>query len=63
MSGMLKLTQIRSAAGRQAYQRATLRGLGLDKLRRSKTVPDTPSNRGRVEAVKHLLVVETVDGD
>lgn len=61
--GKLKLTQVRSPAGRQAYQRATLKGLGLDKMWRSRTVVDTPSNRGRIDAVKHLLVVEPAQGD
>lgn len=63
MSGRLKLTQVRSPAGRQAYQRATLQGLGLDKMRRTAVIVDTPSNRGRIEAVKHLLTVEPVQGD
>lgn len=61
--GKLKVTQVRSPAGRQAYQRATLQGLGLDKMWRSRVVVDTPSNRGRIDAVKHLVTVETVQGD
>ncbi|HEV8028230.1 MAG TPA: 50S ribosomal protein L30 [Stellaceae bacterium] len=52
------MTQIASPIGREAYQRATLRGLGLDKLRRSRVLEDTPAVRGMVERVKHLVRVE-----
>jgi large subunit ribosomal protein L30 len=47
--------QIASGAGRQAYQRATLKGLGLDKIRRVRTLEDTPAVRGMIERVKHLV--------
>ncbi len=60
MSGKLRITQVRSPIGRPAYQRATLVALGLNKLRRSKVVPDTPENRGRIERVRHLLQVEPI---
>ena len=52
------VTQIRSAAGRYAYQRSTLIGLGLNKIGRTKTLEDTPSVRGMITAVKHLVKVE-----
>ena len=54
----LKVTQIGSAIGRQAYQRATLKGLGLNKMNRSRVLVDTPSTRGMIENVKHLVRVE-----
>jgi large subunit ribosomal protein L30 len=54
----IKVTQIGSTAGRIAKQEATLIGLGLNKLNRSKVLEDTPSVRGMIEAVKHLVVVE-----
>ena len=57
----VKVTQIASPIGRQAYQRATLKGLGLNRLRRSRELEDTPAVRGMIEKVKHLLVVETAD--
>ncbi len=60
MSGKLRITQVRSPIGRPAYQRATLIALGLNKLRRSKVVADTPENRGRIARVRHLLEVEPV---
>ena len=56
----VKVTQIRSPAGRYAYQRATLRGLGLDKMNRSRVLEDTPAVRGMIERVKHLIRVEPV---
>jgi large subunit ribosomal protein L30 len=55
----LKVTQIGSPIGRQAYQRATLKGLGLNKLRRSRVLEDTPAVRGMIESVKHLVRVES----
>jgi len=56
----VKVTQIGSPIGRQAYQRDTLKGLGLNKLRRSRVLEDTPAVRGMIESVKHLLRVESV---
>jgi len=43
---------------RDARQRQTLVGLGLNKLHRSATLPDTPAVRGMIEKVKHLVRVE-----
>jgi len=57
--GKLKVTQIGSPIGRQAYQRATLKGLGLNKLHRSRVLEDTPAVRGMIENVKHLVRVES----
>ena len=51
--------QIRSANRRPETQAATLRGLGLGKIRRERTLEDTPSVRGMIRAVQHL--VEVVD--
>src|SRR5690348_595075 len=45
----VKVTQIGSPIGRKDYQRATLRGLGLDKLHRSRILEDTPAVRGMIE--------------
>lgn len=52
------VTQTGSPIGRQAYQRATLVGLGLNKLHRTRTLEDTPSVRGMIRKVRHLLKVE-----
>lgn len=52
------VTQIGSPIGRQAYQRATLIGLGLNKMHRTRTLEDTPCVRGMINKVKHLVKVE-----
>jgi large subunit ribosomal protein L30 len=57
--GKVKITQIGSPIGRQGYQRDTLKGLGLNKLHRSRVLEDTPAVRGMIERVKHLLRIET----
>lgn len=54
----LRVTQIASAAGRKPGQRETLVGLGLDRIGRSRTLQATPSVRGMVRKVAHLLKVE-----
>ena len=51
------ITQKKSPIGRQAYQRHTLIGLGLNKIGRSSEVEDTPSIRGMINKVKHLVIV------
>ena len=50
--------QIGSPIRRPKEQRATLVGLGLNKLHRRRTLEDTPSVRGMVEKVQHLVKVE-----
>ncbi len=52
------VTQTRSPIGRDGDQRATLIGLGLNKINRTKTLEDTSSVRGMIEKVKHLVRVE-----
>jgi len=49
--------QIRSAARRPAVQAATLRGLGLGKIRRTRTLEDTPAVRGMIRSIQHLVEV------
>lgn len=52
--------QIRSAARRPEIQTQTLKGLGLNKLRRRRTLEDTPAVRGMIHSVRHLVrVVES----
>jgi large subunit ribosomal protein L30 len=55
----ITVRQIRSAARRPDIQAQTLRGLGLGKIRRTRTLEDTPSVRGMINAISHL--VEIVD--
>jgi large subunit ribosomal protein L30 len=59
----LRVTQTGSPIGRRGDQRATLIGLGLNKMHRSRTLEDTPSVRGMITKVHHLVrVEEEVDG-
>ena len=51
------ITQKKSPIGRQSYQRKTLIGLGLNKIGRSKELEDTPSIRGMISKVSHLVEV------
>ena len=52
------VTQTGSPIGRKEYQRATLIGLGLNKMHKTRTLEDTPSVRGMIEKVKHLVRIE-----
>ena len=54
----INVKQIKSAIGRQDYQRKNLIGLGLNKINRERTPEDTPSVRGMIEKVKHLVEVK-----
>lgn len=54
----IKVTQTGSPIGRQKYQRATLIGLGLNKMHRVRELEDTPAVRGMIERVRHLVTVE-----
>ena len=49
--------QIRSAARRPAVQTATLKGLGLNKMNRTRELEDTPSIRGMVNSISHLVQI------
>jgi large subunit ribosomal protein L30 len=49
--------QIRSGAGRLPQQIATLKGLGLNKINRTRTLQDTPEVRGMINAVAHLVTI------
>ncbi len=49
--------QIGSPIRRPAVQRETLKGLGLNKMHRTRELEDTPSVRGMVNAIPHLVVI------
>ena len=53
----VRVTQIKSAIGRPGDQRETLKGLGLNKLNRTRDLEDTPSVRGMIKKVSHLVQV------
>ena len=52
------VTQVRSPIGRPADQLATLKGLGLGKMHRTRELEDTPAVRGMISKVSHLVRVE-----
>lgn len=54
----IKVTQIASPIGRPEIQRKTLIGLGLNKMNKTVELEDTPSIRGMIKKVSHLLRVE-----
>jgi large subunit ribosomal protein L30 len=54
----VKVTQIASVLGRKPGQKETLIGLGLNKIRRTRELEDTPSVRGMIRKVAHLVKVE-----
>jgi large subunit ribosomal protein L30 len=54
----LTVVQTGSPIGRRGDQRATLKGLGLNKRHRRRVLADTPAIRGMIDKVKHLVRVE-----
>ncbi len=54
----VKVTQTGSPIGRPKDQRATLVGLGLNKMNRTSELEDTPAVRGMIDKVSHLVRVE-----
>jgi large subunit ribosomal protein L30 len=54
----LRVTLVRSQIGYDRRQRATLRGLGLRRLRQTVELPDHPAVRGMLDKVRHLVEVE-----
>jgi large subunit ribosomal protein L30 len=56
----LKVTLIKSTAGRLKNHRACVRGLGLRRMHHSVVVDDTPENRGMINKAQYLLKVEEV---
>ena len=51
----ITVEQIASANRRPAVQTKTLRGLGLDKLHRTRELEDTPAVRGMIKSIPHLV--------
>jgi large subunit ribosomal protein L30 len=56
-SKTITVQQIGSPIRRQHTQRETLVGLGLNKIGRTRELPDTPATRGMITKVKHLVRV------
>lgn len=58
MSGMLKITLVKSMISRPEKHRKVLRGMGLNKLNRPVELKDTPAIRGMIAKVSHLVIAE-----
>jgi large subunit ribosomal protein L30 len=54
----IKLKQTGSPIRRPASQRATLKGLGLNKMNRVVEIEDTPEVRGMIQTVRHMVTVQ-----
>ncbi len=61
MADRIRITQVRSGAGRQKIQRRTLRALGLRRHQQSVEHDDTPAIRGMIAKVDYLVEVTEVD--
>ncbi len=61
MAIKLKVTLIRSGINRPETQKRTIRALGLTKMHMSRILNDTPSIRGMVQKVSHLVKVEVAE--
>lgn len=57
---LLRITLVRSTIGRPKDQEATVRALGLRRMHHTVERPDTPSIRGMVTKIRHLVRVEEV---
>jgi DNA-binding protein HU-beta len=60
MSTMLRITQVGSPIGRTQDQRATVRSLGLRRVRHTVLQPDRPEIRGMIQKVAHLVTFEEI---
>ncbi len=58
---MLKITQVRSQVGFARKQRRVLTGLGLGRIGRTVQRYDSPTIRGMVDKVTHLVSVEELE--
>lgn len=60
---MLRIRLAKSPIGHTARNRATVKALGLRKVHQIVEHDDSPAIRGMIHRVKHLLAVETVEGE
>ncbi len=55
---MLRITQVKSAIGYSEVHKGTIRALGIKRLHQTVEHPDTPTLRGMLAKVNHLVVIE-----
>jgi large subunit ribosomal protein L30 len=58
MAKTIKVTQLRSSIGRLPAHRASIKGLGLRRIRHTVELEDTPSVRGMINQVHYMIKVE-----
>ena len=58
MSGILKVTLVKSMIGRPEKHRRVLRGMGLTKVNKTVELQNTPAIRGMIHIVSHLVKAE-----
>jgi large subunit ribosomal protein L30 len=58
MAKTVKVTQMKSSIGRLPKHRATLKGLGLRRIRHTVELEDTPAVRGMINQVSYMIKVE-----
>ncbi len=58
MAKTVRITQVKSSIGRLPKHRATLKGLGLRRIRHTVELEDTPSVRGMINQVHYMIKVE-----
>ena len=61
MALKLKVTLIRSGINRPERQKLTIKGLGLTRMHKAVVLNDSPSVRGMIRRVSHLVTVEAAD--
>ncbi len=61
MANKLRITYTKSAIGYRKSQQATVKALGLKKLRQTVEHDDSPAIRGMINKVSHLVTVEEVE--
>ena len=61
MALKLKVTQVKSGVGKSASQNKTLEGLGLRGPHKTVVLQDTPSIRGMIRKVSHLVTIEAAE--
>jgi len=63
MGEKLQIKLVKSMIGRPEKHRSVLRGMGLTKLNKTVELLDTPSNRGMINKVSHLVKAEEIPNE
>ena len=61
MADKIKVTLIKSSIGNRKNHKENLKGLGLKKINGSRILENTPSVRGMIQKVQHLVRIETIE--